>query len=446
LVESTTVEARLSIATASDLIARRELSPVDLVRSVLDQVDRLEPRVRAYATLLPEQALAAARAAERDIAHGTYRGPLHGIPVALKDLIDTAGIPTTWGSQAHPDRVPTTDAKSWQRLQAAGAILIGKSVTHEMGCGTQCPPTCNPLALDRGPGGSSGGSAAALAAGMCLGALGTDTGGSIRIPAACTGTVGLKPTYGLVPTDGAFVASWTLDHVGPMANAVEDVALLLDALTQSHVARVAGLDGLRLGVPEGLFREHVQPDVLSAFDTAVARAANDGAHVARVDLAPLAAAPEVGSLIACPELFAGHGDDLAHADLLGDQTRLNLEQGAAEPAHVYAGALRTRQEMQLALRSLFDTHSLDAILTPTLPITAARKDQTSVHFDDGYEEKLEAAYVRFCVAWNVTGVPALSLPCGRDGNGLPVGLQVVGRPFAEATVLRIGRELERLTL
>jgi aspartyl-tRNA(Asn)/glutamyl-tRNA(Gln) amidotransferase subunit A len=386
--------------------------------------------VRAYVTLLPEQALTAAHAAEQEIVHGTYRGPLHGIPIALKDLIDTAGVPTTWGSPAHAARVPREDAAVWTRLHTAGAILLGKSVTHEMGCGTLCPPTSNPWDLTRGPGGSSGGSAAALAAGLCLGALGTDTGGSVRIPAACCGVVGFKPTFGLLPRGGVMLASWSLDHVGPMARTVGGVARLLDA----HLTLDGDVRGLRLGVPGGFFRTNVEPAVLEAVDAASGVLAAAGAQLVDVALPSMAATPGLGSLIALPELFALHRADLAHE--VGPEVRLNLELGLVEPASAYVAALRGRVTVQRVVREVFETHALDGLLTPTLPITAAARDQAAL---------AEDAYVRFCVAFNLAGVPALSVPCGFDTHGLPIGLQIVGRPFADATVLRIGHAYEQLT-
>jgi aspartyl-tRNA(Asn)/glutamyl-tRNA(Gln) amidotransferase subunit A len=451
----TTRPPRLDIAAAAELIARREVSPVELLRNVLAQIERLEPRVRAFAHLLPDQALAAAGTAERQLLKDTSGGPLLGIPVALKDLIDTAGVPTTWGSAAHAGRVPTQDAEVWRRLRNAGAILLGKSMTHEMGCGTLCPPTSNPWALDRGPGGSSGGSAAALAAGLCLGALGTDTGGSIRIPAACTGTVGLKPTFGLVPREGVMSASWSLDHVGPMATSVQGVAFLLDALlgagAEPSLARTAledGVRGLRLGVAGGWFRERVQPDVAAAVDQAIRVLTAEGAHLVDVDLdSPLmAASASIGSLIALPELALLHGQDLRrHPDLLGEQVRLNLELGLVEPATAYVGALRARLAIQHTLRDCFERHQLAGLLTPTLPVTAARKEQTAIDFGPDDAESPEAAYVRFCVAFNLAGLPALSLPCGLDRRNLPIGLQIVGRPFVDGMVLRIGHVYERAT-
>jgi aspartyl-tRNA(Asn)/glutamyl-tRNA(Gln) amidotransferase subunit A len=437
--------ALLGISAAADLIASGRLSPVELVRDVLDLIARLEPHVSAYATLLPDQALDAARRAEYEISRGIYQGPLHGIPIALKDLIDTAGVPTTWGSAVHAERVPSRDAEAWRRLRQQGAILIGKSVTHEMGCGTRCPPTSNPWDLERGPGGSSGGSAAALAAGLCLGALGTDTGGSVRIPAACTGTVGFKPTFGLVPTSGVMVCSWSLDHVGPMARTVDDVAHLFRALTGAPIHLPDAITGHRLGVATGWFREHVQPGVLAAFDTALQVFADSGAHVIEVNADFLAGAAALGSLIALPELASLHYQDLQNAHLLGDQVRHNLELGLAEPAPTYIVALRSQQAIQRQVRALFETHALDALLTPTLPMAAARKDQPTVDFGDGYVESTEAAYVRFCVGFNLTGAPALSVPCGRDTFGLPVGLQIVGRPYSDATVLAIGRAFQGVT-
>lgn len=433
----------LELGAAAELIRSRRLSPVELIDDALACIEQREPTVRAFATLVPGQARAAAREAEREIAAGRYRGPLHGIPIGVKDLIDTADVPTTWGSAVHAERVPAEDAEAWARLRAQGAILIGKTVTHEMGCGTLCPPTSNPLDVQRGPGGSSGGSAAALAAGFCLGALGTDTGGSVRIPAACTGTVGFKPTFGVVPTRGAMIASWTLDHVGPMARNVDGVATLYSALTGVPLTGHDTVRGLRLGVAGGWFREHVQDGVLTAFDAATRVLADAGAQLVQVDLDFLKGAARTGSLIALPELASLHARDLEQRELLDEQVRLNLERGLVEPAVDYLGALHARQVMTHAMDDLFAANALDALLTPTLPMTAARKDCTSVDFGGGYSETPEDAYVRFCVGFNITGSPALSVPCGTDADGMPVGLHIAARPSDDAMVLRIGRAFER---
>jgi aspartyl-tRNA(Asn)/glutamyl-tRNA(Gln) amidotransferase subunit A len=314
-----------------------------------------------------------------------------------------------------------------------------------MGCGTLCPPTSNPWNLDHGPGGSSGGSAAALAAGLCLGALGTDTGGSVRIPAACTGTVGLKPTFGLVPTDGVMVASWSLDHVGPMARSVDGTALLLAALAGAAFDMPQTIAGLCIGVAVRWFRERVRPSVLAAFDTAVGTLAELGARLYDVDLDFLADAQPLSSLIALPELASLHRQDLDQADVLSAQVRTNLEGGIREPAIDYLDALRRQKQLRQEVDAVFEARGLHAVVTPTLPITAARKDQTTIEFQDGRPESPEDAYVRFCVPFNLTGMPALSVPCGRDAAGLPVGLQIAGRRHHDAAVLSIGHAFQQAT-
>jgi aspartyl-tRNA(Asn)/glutamyl-tRNA(Gln) amidotransferase subunit A len=451
----------LGCAEAAALLAARRLSPVELLQDVLDRIAEVESRVRAYAAVLEDEALAAAREAEREIAGGGYRGPLHGIPLALKDLFDTAGIPTTWGSAAHAGRVPTTDSTAAARLSAAGAILIGKTVTHELACGVTSPPTSNPWDLDRVPGGSSGGSAAALAAAECLLALGTDTNGSIRIPAALTGVVGLKPTFGLVSRSGVMPASWSLDYAGPMARTVTGVAHGLGAIAghdandpSTATARVtdylaeidAGVAGLRVGIPRNFFFEEVQSAVQAAVEGAAHELERLGATLVPVTIPHATRSLRTGLVLALSEIANLHAETLrTRGDLLGDDARRFLEVGTVMPAQVYIKALQVRVVIKEAFRDAFQSERLDALLTPTLPATAARKDQLSFTYPRGTVEDVEQAYVRLCNPFNCSGQPALSLPCGFDEAQLPIGLQIVGRPFDEATVLRIGWAYERET-
>lgn len=459
--EAATWPAALGCAEAAALIRQRRLSPVELVADVLRRIQEVEPRVRAFVTLLPERALAEARQAEREIAAGGYRGPLHGIPLGVKDLFDTAGIPTEWGSAAHAGRVPPRDATVVQRLRAAGAIVIGKTVTHELACGVKSPPTANPWDLERVPGGSSGGSGAALAAGECLLALGTDTNCSIRNPAALTGTVGLKPTFGLVSRHGVMAASWSLDYAGPMARTVLGVAHGLAAIAgpdpnesatatarvSDYVAEIeSGLAGLRIGVPRTFFFDAVQPAVRARVQEAVRELERQGAVLVPVTIPHMEHALRIGYVLALVEIAHLHRHTLrTRAAQLGPDARLFFEVGALIPPEVYLKALRARVVITHAFRDAFAAERLDALVTPTLPATAARTDQTAFTYPDGSSEGVEQAYVRLCNPFNVTGQPALSVPCGFDDDGLPIGLQIVGRPFDEALVLRIGRAYERET-
>lgn len=448
----------LDATGAGELIRRRELSPVELTEAALERIARVEPAVSAFARVLPEQALAAARNAERELASGLDRGPLHGIPVAAKDLFDTAGVPTEGGSRAYAGRVPEGDAACVARLREAGAVLLGKTHTHELAYGVTTPATRNPWSLEHVTGGSSGGSAAAVAASECAIALGTDTAGSIRIPAACCGVAGLKPTYGRISRNGVMPLAPSLDTAGPLGRSVRDLALALIVLA-GHDPRdpacadvpledyFGGLDGgvagLTLGVAGGHFSSSLDSDVEAAVREAAATLAGAGAVICDVEL-PLAEHGAATAFAIClPEAAAVHAVVLQECpDALGNEVRTYLELGALRPPAEHARALRVRAAIRRAWRTAFA--GLDAVIAPTLPATAVRADRDLVSLPDG-DTPVVAAYLRLCAAVSVAGLPALSLPCGFDRSGLPIGLQLIGRPFAEATLLRIGQTYERAT-
>ncbi|MBV9355705.1 MAG: Asp-tRNA(Asn)/Glu-tRNA(Gln) amidotransferase GatCAB subunit A [Chloroflexi bacterium] len=449
----------LSITEAAELIRTRQLSPVELTRAVLDRIDAVDGRVRAYVTVLREPALAEARQAEQEIVDGAYRGPLHGIPIAVKDLFDTAGILSTSSSKVRAGHVPSRDAAAVERLRAAGAVLVGKTVTHEFAYGVISSPTRNPWNLEHIPGGSSGGSGAALAADECLGALGTDTGGSIRIPASVNGVAGIKPTYGRVSKYGVASLAWSLDHVGPMGKSVGDLAIMLGLLAgrdprdsstarapvDDYLARLhAGVQGLRLGLPTNYFFEECNPEVARAVRTAAQVFRDLGAEVQELTIADLALAPAAEFAICVPEASAYHQAALRRqADDYGEDVRLLLEAGELYLATHYLKAQRVRTVIRAGVRRAFD--GLDGMLTPTLPQPAARHDQAGFPLPSGAEEPVINAYVRTCCPFNLTGLPALSIPCGFTEQGLPIGLQIAGRPFDEAMVLRIGQAYESAT-
>lgn len=430
--------------------------PVELTASVLERIAAVEPAITAYATVTAEHATAAAAEAEREIAAGRYRGPLHGIPMALKDLVDTAGIPTGAGSRQRSGHVPEHDAAVTVRLRAAGAVLVGKTHTHEFAYGTTTPQTRNPWDTARTPGGSSGGSAAAVAAGAATFALGTDTGGSIRIPASLTGVVGLKPTYGLVPRHGVTPLSWSLDHVGPITRTVHDAALVLGALAgydprdtasldrpREDYTRDLGrdLDGLRVGVPVNHYFDQVRPEVEQAVRTAVDALTALGATAVPVEI-PMApyVLPALWGLVA-PEATAYHEETLRSTpELYTPDVRLLLEAGEFVPATAYIRAQRTRTLMRGAWLELF--RGVDLVAGPTVTSTAARAGQTVLHWPDGTEESVSDTYVRLSAPANLTGLPALSIPVGFDGDGLPIGMQLIGRPLSEALLVRAGGAYE----
>ncbi|MFJ9715337.1 amidase [Streptomyces sp. NPDC101213] len=444
----------LSLTEASRAVRARELSPVELTESVLARIAAVEGRLGAYVTVTADAALAAAVRAEREISGSGPRGPLHGIPMALKDLIDAEGIPTTASSRVRAGHVAEHDSRVAERLGAAGAVLLGKTHTHEFAYGLTTPQTNNAWDHGRVAGGSSGGSAVAVAAGGATFAMGTDTGGSIRVPAALNGVVGLKPTYGLVPRTGVTSLSWSLDHVGPLARTVQDVALVLSA-TAGHDPRdpasVSGpvpdrfpggdLRGLKVGVPRNHYFDRVTPEVEESVRGAIERLAELGAELVDVEI-PMARhlqAVQWGLMV--PEATAYHERSLrATPDLYAADVRILLEAGELISAGDYLRAQRARTMMRDAWARMFD--GIDVLAAPTVPTTAAEAGQEAVEWADGTTEAVSDSYVRLCAPANITGVPALTLPVGHDRAGLPIGMQLMARPFRDATVLRVGRVYE----
>ncbi|MER7564894.1 amidase [Streptomyces sp. NPDC097941] len=444
----------LSLTEASRAVRARELSPVELTESVLARISAVEGRLGAYVTVAADAALAAAVRAEREISGSGLRGPLHGIPMALKDLIDAEGMPTTASSHVRTGHVAERDSRVAERLGAAGAVLLGKTHTHEFAYGLTTPQTHNAWDHSRVAGGSSGGSAVAVAAGGATFAMGTDTGGSIRVPAALNGVVGLKPTYGLVPRTGVTSLSWSLDHVGPLTRAVQDAALVLSA-TAGHDPRdpasVSGsvldrfpggdLRGLKVGVPRNHYFDRVTPEVEESVRGAIERLAELGAELVDVEI-PMARyiqAVQWGLMV--PEATVYHERSLrATPDLYAADVRILLEAGELTSAGDYLRAQRARTLMRDAWARMFD--GIDVLAAPTVPMTAAEEGQEAVEWADGTTEAVSDSYVRLCAPANITGVPALTLPVGHDHAGLPIGMQLMARPFHDATVLRVGRVYE----
>jgi aspartyl-tRNA(Asn)/glutamyl-tRNA(Gln) amidotransferase subunit A len=436
------------------LIRRREVSSVEATRAVLERVDRLDGRLNSFITVLRDQSLAQARAADEDIRGGRYRGPLHGIPIAVKDLCYTEGVPTTGGSKVLASFVPTHDATVVTRLREAGAVLVGKLNMHEFARGATntsslVGPCHNPWDAERVSGGSSGGSGAAVAAGLCFAALGSDTGGSIRIPAALCGIVGLKPTYGRVSRHGVLPLSWTLDHVGPMTRTARDAALVLsviaghdrrDVTTRTapvpdYAAAVTGeVKGVRLGVPRDFFFEDIDPDVATAVRHALRALEGLGARIEEVSMPLVRYAPSAGRVIALTEAAAVHERHLRlHAGDYAPDVRAASLLGQLVLGKHYLKAQRVRslirREMAEALQRA------DVLVAPAVPIPAPRIE--AVVGADPESKRVAGALSRLSRPANLTGVPAMSVPCGFTPTGLPVGLQLMGRPFAEATLLNI---------
>lgn len=451
----------LSLHAVAEKLARRELSSVDLTRAALARVQATEPRLNAFVRTTEQRALAAAKQADQELAAGHSRGMLHGVPVAVKDLYDMAGLPTTASSKVRHDHVAESDAACVQRLAQAGAVIIGKTHTHEFAYGVTTPTTGNPWDPARTPGGSSGGSGAAVAARDCFLALGTDTGGSIRIPSALCGVVGLKPTYGRVSRVGITSLSWALDHAGPLARTVADVAIGLQAIagfdardTGSADVPVAdyqaelelGVKGLRIGVPRNFFFEHVDAEVEQGVRAALAELEREGAALVDVEIPLAEQLVPVEFNLLLPEASAYHQKMLRErAELYGADVRALLELGEMVPATAYIGAQRRRTQVKAAWRQMFDAARLDALIGPAVAAPAALRTQLdAITWADGTVEPLINAYARLEAPGNVTGLPSIAVPCGFTKGGLPMGFQAMGRPFAEARIVRIARAYERL--
>jgi len=448
----------LTLAEASRRMAGGNLSPVALTEAYLERIAAIDGKLNAYLLVLAEQARAAAREAEAAIRAGRRRGPLHGIPIGLKDIYDTAAIRTTGNSKVMQDRVPRADSTVTRRLAEAGTILLGKLATHEFAIGGPSfdlpwPPARNPWNRDHMPGGSSSGSGVAVASGMCAGAMGSDTGGSIRGPSALCGLAGLKPTYGRVSRAGVLPLSWTLDHTGPMCWTSEDCALMLQAIAGYDPADPAsadepvdnytaglgrGVKGLRIGVVRHFFEQDlaVSPETVTAVDAALGELRKLGATVEEVRLSPLADYHACGMTIMLAEAFAIHADALRKRPLdFGEIARDRILLGALIEGYDYVDATRLRRTLCAALAAALD--KVDVLLTATAPGPAPR-----------IENLPKYNLIRFpllTMPWDVTGSPAHAVCCGYSADGLPLSFTVVGRPFDEATVLRVGHAYEQAT-
>ncbi len=420
----------------------------------LAAAENLNPQLQAFVLIDHQGALEAADRVDHQLARGVDPGPLAGVPVGVKDIIDMAGHPTRCGSPAYPDTPAERDAPVVERLRAAGAVIVGKTVTHELACGVISPPASNPWNTGCIPGGSSGGSGAAVAAGITVAALGSDTGGSIRIPAAVCGTAGLKGTYGRVPRSGAAVLSWSLDHIGPLAATPADCILVESVISGFHASdpttlsepppdggldAEGGLEGVKLGVIDRYRDPLIEPAVSEAFEAAIGVLCDLGAEVAPVEIPELDTVLEVEFALVRAEGAAYHRNLVLNAPHLIDPAiRTLLATGLVMPTEHYLASLRGRERIRRAMRDCFERNDLTAVLTPTLPGVAAAKDQTALDYGDA-DEDVTFAYVRTTAPANLTGQPALSVPCGFDASGLPVGLQIMGRPLAETEISRIGQ-------
>ena len=434
---------------------RKTLSPVELTRTLIERIERLDPKLNAFVTVTADRALADAKAAETALARGDISSPLLGIPVGYKDIYATRGILTTGGSALLADWIPTEDATCVTRLQRAGAVMLGKLITHEFAFGIQFPghrfPAAkNPWDLERMPGGSSSGSGTALASGLAFGALGSDTGGSIRGPASFCGIAGLKPTYGRCSRAGVLTLSWTLDHTGPMARTVEDCAYLLQALAGHDAADPAssrelvgdyiaplnrGVRNLRIGVPREYFCESLDAEVEKAFELALTTLRQLGATVQDVQIPSIKSASAY-MVILLSEAYAYHERDLReHPELFGEYLRERIQAGGLITSSEYVQAQRLRTRLQADMADVL--RRVDLLVTPTSPKPAAT---FAAVYDPTYETPRSNTG-----PFNMTGLPTLALPCGFSTSGLPLSMQITGRPFEEAAVLRVGHTYEQAT-
>lgn len=438
-------------------IAANELSPVAVMEKTLERIAACDTALQAYVHLNPSASQQAREAGEA-AKQGRKLGPLHGVPIAIKDNYLTADMPTTAGSRAPGYRYPQKDAAAVARLRAAGAVLIGKTRTHEFAWGTETPPTKNPWDLTRIPGGSSGGSGAAVAARMAYAALGSDTGGSIRIPASLCGVVGLKPTFGRVSRAGIVPHSWSLDHAGPLTQTVRDAALLLQVLAGFDPDDTGSVDtpvpdyraalgqdiaGLRIGVCRNHFFGRNEVEVEAKVESAIADLAALGATIVDFEVPNLDYG--LGAIfaieLASSAAFHDRGMQTGATSAMADDVRTLIDIGRLVSGADYLKAEQFRTLLIQDFMTVFER--VDVVVTPSSPVTAWECGQRSV-VTGAQEESPLAASWRLTYPFNLTGLPALSVPCGFDSRGLPIGLQIAGKPFDESTVLRVGHAYEAI--
>jgi aspartyl-tRNA(Asn)/glutamyl-tRNA(Gln) amidotransferase subunit A len=459
--------ADLAFTSMTDLarmIATKALSPVEVVREHLDRIARFDS-LRAYITVCGEAALEAARAAETTVTAGGPLAPLHGVPIALKDLFDVRGVRTTGGSLILKDHVPADDATVVRRLRTAGAIVLGKLNMHEFAYGPEglnvhYGHARNPwdAASERIAGGSSSGSGVAVAAGLAAGALGTDTGGSIRIPASLCGITGLKPTYGRVSRAGALPLSWSMDHIGPMTRSAADCALMLRAMAgydaadpttsvlpvPDYAAALSGdVKGLRVGLLRDFFLDSAAPDVRAAVEQSARTLEKAGAVVDEVSLPLMAHAGAAAFAIVASEALAYHAANLrTRAAEYQPDVRERLMMGIFVSGLHYVRAQQVRALVRTGVDGALARR--DVLLAPSTPMAATVMGERQTLIGDTAAD-VRASLIRYTRAFNLSGHPACSLPCGFTQGGLPIGMQIVGRPFDEATVLRAADAYQRLT-
>jgi len=437
-----------TIASLAPQLAARDITATVLVERCLKRIERHDRELNAFITVMAESALAAAADADREIAAGAWRGPLHGVPISIKDLIDVEGLPTTAGSKVRGAHRATSDAPVVSRLRAAGAIVIGKTNLHEFAFGTTSEdsafgPVRHPYDPSRGAGGSSGGAAAAIVTGMCHASVGTDTGGSVRIPAAACGLVGFKPTFDRIPCDGVVPLSTLLDHVGPLTLTVQDAWLMYQAMRGNprpgSVLEVP-IAGRRFGVLRRYFAERLEDEVAPVFGAALERMAQAGAELVDVDIPHADHIQPIYLHIVLPEAAAYHAAMLdARPDDYTPNVRIRLEMGRYVLAEDYLRALRGRDVLRVEVTRALQ--QVDALVLPTLPIVAPVIGAATVRIG-GSAEPVRNAMLRLTQPFNLTGNPAITIPCGRTTAGLPCGLQLVGAHDASTILFQLAAACE----
>ena len=451
----------LSISEASDLIRRKELAPTELLDAHLSRIEQTNEKLNAFVLMMTDEALAAARRAEAEIQNGNYLGPLHGIPIGLKDLFNTKGVRTAAGSPILRDYVPKTDSAVTERLREAGAVIVGKLQMDEFALGATSVnphdgPAHNPWNLERITGGSSGGSAAAVSAGLCMAAPGSDTGGSIRVPATFCGVVGLKPTFGLVSRYGVLPVSWTLDTVGPLTRTVRDITIFLNAIaghdprdlstsrrpTEDFTASLDdGIEGLRVGLLDEPSPIEIDAEVGEAVATAAEVLRSLGASVEDVTIPNMSRRP--GSIMG-PEYAAVHLKTYrTRAREIGRHARNTIEHGMLTTAVDYINAHRKRAVYNREFAKVWDR--FDVLVGPTSRVTAATIEEATYSEEDGAPHPNVPTSTIGVTALNTTGGPGITVPCGFTSSGMPVGLHVGGKAFDDSTVLRVANAYERAT-
>jgi aspartyl-tRNA(Asn)/glutamyl-tRNA(Gln) amidotransferase subunit A len=450
----------LTVSEAAELLWRRDVSAPELLQATLRQIEATEPVYHAYATVMREVAEQAAASAQRELDSGYCRGPLHGVPVGVKDLLHTTDAPTEAGSKVLAGFVPAEDASVVTRLRDAGAVIVGKTVTHEFAYGQDVPATRNAWNASCYPGGSSAGSAVSVALRSAYAAIGTDTGGSIRVPATVNGVVGLKPTFGRVSRRGVIAMSPSLDHVGPITRTVKDAALVLQAIAGFDPRDPSSLDcpvddypseleqpidGIRIGVDrEYAFYEHVTDDVRDGVTTALSDLEQQGATLVDVRIPAFELMPTVGLVTLLADTSTYHRRYLRDkAAAYHPNVRVMLETGNLVFASDYLVAQRARRMLRDEVRRVFEDNHLHALASPTLPSTTVPLDELSVALKSDSSQSTLSTFVHHTFPANVLGQPALSVPCGFSSQRLPIGLELLGAPLDEATLFRIGHAYER---